>query len=483
MKKTKIIITITVLLLIAAFCFLFFKKRQYPPYNVLLITIDSLRPDHLGCYGYKRNTSPNIDRLAGEAALFTQAITQGPHTLASVPSFITSACNCMYYIDYETQTAYLNPRIKTLSSILKRSGYATALFTDHPTYFGRIKGIKDGIDTVSELTTNQPKELTRGILSWLRKERNKRFFLWAYYFGAHGPYSPSLPYHNDYLNDGLTKTGKKIPIQGGNDKNVFGVIPIHLAEDNITDVDYYIASYDGKIRIIDDQIGLLLDGIREMGLKQDTLIILMSDHGEGMGEHGYYFNHGFILYDEAIKVPLMMSNPEIIPDQKVFTGQVRLLDMVPTILDILGLKNDNFTEGESLLPCIRGMSCDAGSRYAFTNTKVIFSLRSQDWKLIYVDLDRGKKNQEFSAKLADYYKTPYELYDLKNDPMETNNLALRQPVAFRYLKDILDNFVFESNKRQIAAEKAVKRAYRNGLEGEFLDEKSRQAIKSLGYIQ
>ena len=152
------------------------KKNNQP--NVILITIDSLRPDHLGCYGYKRNTSPNIDRIAKEGVIFTQAIAQSSHTLASVPSFITSAyphTHFMGYISNVIHAVYLDPNTRPLSTILRDYDYRTVLFSDYADYLGKIKGIKESFDVNFETDLNSPEKLTVSALEWLTKNKNKSF--------------------------------------------------------------------------------------------------------------------------------------------------------------------------------------------------------------------------------------------------------------------------------------------------------------------
>lgn len=478
----KIILAVTLsILAVTIIAYSFLSRNKLRQTNVILITLDSLRPDHLGCYGYRRNTSPNIDRLAKAGVAFTQAVAQGFGTLISVPSFITSSYPYMHLTDIKKKCAYLNPSTLSLPEILKQNGYETALFNDHPTYFGRIYGIKDYFDTNVELETDNPKRLTQLVLRWMRKNQNKKFFLWLYYFGPHSPYNSSLPYSGIFYNDNLPRVGKNIPIANEDGKEVFGVIPKYIAEDNITDVDYYIAKYDGKIRIVDEQIGLLLEEMKKLHLDKKTIIILISDHGESLGEHNYYFSHGRTLYDELLRVPFIMSSPRIIPKNKRIDAQVGLIDMLPTALDLLGIDYRKFRniEGVSLRPYFQGLKL-RHKQYAFGGD-LIYYIRSQDWKLISNYWKGIKEIQNGTIKLGEYFQNADELYNLKNDPLEQHNLINKNNKEFEALKQNLNDYIMKARQKK----KEINQLRKN-MKGikipRPLDKETKDKLKSLGYM-
>ena len=460
----------------------YLQRIQQP--NVILITIDALRPDHLGCYGYKRNTSPNIDKLAKGGAIFTQTISQAPYTLASVASFISSSSPYKHlYLtnlrEHYLYNLYMNPAVSSLPGILNQVGYMTALFNDQP-MLNRCRGIREDFNTISEINQNNPKEITQLALRWLRKNQNKRFFLWLYYFGAHGAYKPSSPYSDIFFRDGLPKIDKHIPFAMEDMKDIFGVIPKGIAEDNITDVNYYISKYDGKIRVVDEQIGVILGELEKLSLDKKSLIILMSDHGEGLGEHNYYFLHGHTLYDELIRVPLIIKYPPLIHKNTIIDYQVRLIDMVPTIVDILNVNKKSRIKGMdgiSLRPYISGRK-DYVRQYAFSSIgDIFFSIRTEDWKLIFSDLKKINESPRLSHQYKDNYPDEYQLYNLKNDPGEARNIFDKEQEIFKNLKEKLDRYIFNTMQFNLPRE-----IYKNRA-SELLDEEGERTLKSLGYIQ
>ncbi len=462
----------------AAVFYFFYSSHKSRP-NVLIIHIDSLRPDHLGCYGYARNTSPHIDQMAGQGVVFSNAISQASHTLASNPSFITSNYPYRNIVDFKGHAAYINPEDISLPGVLKKYGYATALITDHPTYVGRILGLKPYFDSYGEIETNHPRDLTRSALAWLKVNKDKRFFLWLYYFGAHGPYDLSAPYGDIFFKDGLPKRHKQIPIAGDDGKQIFGVIPKHISESGITDVDHYVANYDGQIKNVDEQIGRILAGIKSLGLDQNTIIILTSDHGESMGEHNYYFRHGATLYDEMVKVPLIFMDPRHSLQKKRVGVQARLMDVVPTILDRLHINKPRSMKGSSLLPCISRGNCSVAP-LAFCGTGASFFVRTLDWKLIYIDRQRIKASPRLSQKFGDYHRNDYELYDLKRDPQELNNVAAKERKVFEGMKKVLQVYVRKTREYQ----KYLLKKYPLKNDGSYIspDNALKDKLRSLGYL-
>lgn len=446
------------------------------PLNVVFVTIDSLRPDHLGCYGYKRSTSPNIDSFAREGVVFRQAIAQGSATLASNPSFITGSEPLWHPVDLADKSAYISPATKTLPAVLKERGYTTALFTDHPTGIGRVFGFRKDLDVFTETETGRSHELTLEAIKWLRANRKKKFFLWLYYFGAHGAYIAPASYKDMFLSDGLGPVDKEIPIENGEAGPAFGVIPKYIAEDGIVSTAYYTAKYDAGIRYCDEQIGIFWKGIKKLGLDKNTLFVLVADHGESFGEHGYYFFHGMTLYDEIVKVPLIMKGPKGFPKGKMFETQVRLLDVVPTILDVLGIRKERSMDGVSLKRLILTGSEQGIPLFAFSRSgKMLFSLRTKDHKIIFIDREtQDEEGSVFWQRHKDYYKSDYEFYDLHSDPAESRNVMDEKPGEANALKRMLDHYVQEFKRRG--------RESKERLPGATLDQETRERLESLGYV-
>lgn len=459
----------------------FFNKSNTQ--NVVLITIDSLRPDHLGCYGYPRSTSPFIDKIAQEGVIFTNATAQSTGTLGSVPSFITSTYPDRHLIEPKEHSVYLNPDNETLAGILKKNGYKIAIFNDHPDRVGRIQGLIDKADYYFESETDNAAKLTQSAAVWLKKNKNKKVFVWLYYFGPHSPYTSNSSFKEAFMKDGFIKTVSNIPIEGNSKKEFFGVIPDFVAEDNITDVNYYIAKYDAKIREIDEEIGIFLKEMKNMGIGENSLIILNADHGEGMGEHEDYFRHAISLYDEVLKVPFIIKYPLVVPFKKTINCQVGLIDLVPTVLDILNIRIKKNTQGISLMDCILRGECNT-NRLIFSSMRMFYSVRSGDWKLIY--FNSQNKESESDALLQAgilHYSNKYELYNLRDDPGEINNLKNKEKRVFIKLKQELDKFAVKDERAHTRNMRRIKRHYLKKKNIEPLRQERINRLKALGYVQ
>ena len=440
--------------IIVIFYFLNYTNRDT---NIILITIDALRPDHLGCYGYKRNTSPNIDKLAREGVVFKEVISQAPWTPPSISSIITSTYPSTHgVVDFGQN---LNPGLKVLPSILKENFYCLALISGR----GRLAEfhfpeLERDFDFFYPFNQNyiQAEEVTENAVEWLRVNKKKRFFLWLYYLDPHTPYSPPFPYNELFINDEfISSNNKKVPIADeSNDLyDGYGVIPRITLQQDITDIGYYISQYDGEIRYVDDQIGRLLKELKELNLYDNTLIVIISDHGESLGEHNYYFVHGESLYDELLKVPLIFK-PKDITQKAYIDNQVQSIDVAPTILDFIEVRIPETFEGKSLLSLIQKGEHDC--QYAFSELEGQVSVRTKGWKLIY-----------------DYIDDRYELYNLKEDPNEFKNLIDTEEIQeISFLKKRLNDFIAE-------------RQFSNNLDTDIfsLSEETKIKLKSLGYLQ
>jgi arylsulfatase A-like enzyme len=445
-----------VILLSAYAVFTFCAERNRP--NVIFITLDSLRADHLNCYGYKRNTSPNIGALAERGILFKQAISQASWTCPSVSSIISSL-----YPNHEIRETgyYLSPQDDNLIGALKNKGYVTALFSNaEPVLSITLGGIKNVFDVFS-IRSTRADAIVKSANKWIDENYHKPFFLWVYLYDTHLPYNAPLGYFSEFLSDNLY-THLNVPITPDdglkNEHYSFGSLPRHVAEDGITDTSYYIAKYDGGIRFADEQIGLLLKALEDRGLKDNTLIVLFSDHGESLTEHKFFFNHSHFLYEDLIKVPLIIVFPGRMP-RMVIEKQVQLINIVPTVRAILKIKNNLNMEGKSLLPLIE-KKMDQLDAYVFSETAYRPSpmcIRTEDWKLIHNRRPRDKYPE-------------LELYNLKADPQELHNLA-----------DARLEIVASLTKRLKEWQQTAKTCS-FGLKQD-ISQHEKEKLKSLGYVE
>jgi len=516
MKKTKtklslIIVTIMILAIGLILCFQLKPKIMNRP-NIVLIILDCLRADHLGCYGYERDTSPNIDALAENGLIFSNAFSQGGYTVASIPSIFTSKFPLSHGV-FLNNGNKLDADEPTLAKILKNNGYATAGFTGGG-YTSHAYGFGLGFDLYKETDWGDMKEVNQLAFDWLETKQEKPFFLFLHSYSIHDPFSPPEPFSKLYaanyngqlknigldcflfeeINKGVLTLSKEDMeyIASIYSRPLFEKINKETLTINKEDMEYIISQYDGGIRYCDEHMGKLFKKIDSLGLASNTIIILTSDHGEDLMDHGT-ISHGDI-YDTGIHVPLIIKYPCLFPKNKKISPIVRSIDILPTILDALGLPIEPEMEGKSMLPLAFrkedkqeravfsfGVHSKLKYRIAMRPKKMRISLRIKDWKLISsYDITHNRlcnteetskelDNQAFTKKPEDIIFQD-ELYNLEKDPKELNNLALVNKKQLTILKKKLNNYI-KRLKLPIKKDRAI------------LDEKTRQQLKSLGYAQ
>jgi arylsulfatase A-like enzyme len=397
-----------------------------PRPNVILITIDALRSDHLGCYGYKRDTSPNIDELAKDGVIFTQAISQASVTAVSLASLLTSVYPARTGIISQVRDIMNDFTCPTIIEEFNRNKYRTAVFFPDDIAIGlpawAYRGAEHQVIHPQIHGKADDALLTRQLIDWVVQDSKRGFFTWIHYRGVHTPYLPPAPYNRLFVNDQFYNQGKKIPLLKDNTQ-VWGGIRPQANLNNIREVDYYVAQYDGALKYVDFCIGELLRMLKDRGFYENTVVIIGADHGEALGEHNLYFGHANTLYDELLRVPLIIKFPGKAFRGRRFTGQVRLVDIMPTILQYLKLKIPRYTDGISLMPILEGR-VGHGPVFSFSKTNIMNAVRSEEWKLISYDSSWGKD----------------ELYNLKIDPGELDNLALQETGIVKRFKEELVKF-------------------------------------------
>ena len=391
--------------------------------KILLIDIDTLRADHLGCYGYGINTSPNIDRLSQDGVVCLNAFAAGIPTTPSHTSIFTGLHSITHRIVAHGSDSIIDPDIPLLPEILRDNGYRTAavdnLYNVKP-WFAR--GYEYYINPKSKsLHHIRAEEITYEAINWLKAHYNEDFFLFLHYWDPHSPYLPPDRYKDIFYrgkdpfdpdNKSMEPARKQIPYP------FFKRWHYDLLG-NPTDADYIIAQYDGEIRYVDDSIGELLEYLRSLGIYEDTLIILTSDHGENMTEHNFFFDHQG-LYDNTIHIPLIIKIEDKFRGRKI-SPLVQNIDIMPTILELLDMEKDIKTDGQSLIPLINS-ECEYLYREIISTEctwRAGISIRTEGWKFIKT-IDQGL-----------YEKPSRELYNLKDDPDEEVSLADKE-------KDVLD---------------------------------------------
>ena len=392
------------------------RTKNFPRgQNVVLITADSVRPDHLGCFGYERGTSPEIDRLAKKSILFSSSYTPCPKSAQALASIVTGRSPALTGVRRLWDP--VRPAEVTLAEILIDKGYETAAFATLP-FPAERSGIEQGFELFRSEGISAPGSAVARAIGWMRERKKRPFFLWVHFPQATMPYDP--PGEDRIFGspgyDGVYKESFHYrPTRGC---RIFGHEPLEEA-----DRERAIDLYDGEIRSVDRQIGLLLRGLEKGDRIHNTLILLVGTHGESLGEHAYHYDHGEFLYDRSLHVPMLLSAANL-PAQ-VVTSQVRNMDLLPTVLDVLHMSIPQGVEGRSLMSAFErpgefldipliaesgvSLTPEQNRRRPETGMKgKLFGIRRDRWKLIY----------------APYRKDEgVELYDLESDPGEESDLS------------------------------------------------------------
>lgn len=392
--------------------------------SIILISLDALRKDHLGCYGYSRNTSPNIDRIAAGGILFQNAIIQSSWTLPSHASLLTSK----YPSFHGAITSYemLSSENITLAEILREKGYTTICFTEHG-WLSPNFGFDQGFDTYNIMVSNI-KNRVDTILRWLGRNRNRKFFIFFHTYAIHNYFHNKEEFIKPYAAELQKRLDKDINIDDlrrEKDKRVYQ--PLYK--------NYLKGIYDGAIKYTDEYLGELFDTFEASLGSKGYLLILTSDHGEEFGEHGH-FRHGGTLYDEMINVPLIIKMPHNGYGPKIINEQIQIIDIPPTIVDIIKEPIPEYFQGTPLLPVIKGGSRGEREQIAFSELNTqnihIVSLRTNEYKYIYnISSPRKIPSRE-------------ELYDLTKDRGETLNLKDLHPEKLRSLRELTKRFLLSS---------------------------------------
>ncbi|MEW5901846.1 MAG: sulfatase, partial [Acidobacteriota bacterium] len=455
--------------------------RRKSPRKVILISIDTLRPDHLGCYGYGRETSPNIDALARDSVLFERTYASSPWTLPSHVSLLTALHGLNHRVYWADER--MDPSLLTLAEILRQSHYFCEAFTGSgfvSPSFGFSRGFDSYRGHEGHNIHENSAELTAGaVLDWLEGNSDKSFFLFIHTYQTHSPYACPTPYSTTFLKAGARWTGVDLMDYLGGKGGIFK----RLAEDergNIIDL------YDGEILYLDEKlIKPLTEKLRELGIYDQTMIVLTSDHGEEFFEHGAWM-HGQSLYEESLRVPLIIKFPRSKHRGRRVRSAVRLVDIMPTILEEQGISPEKLNlDGRSLIPVVRGKEKEDREFLADTDWLVGRQEPESEDSSPLVRLpgsvalgEKGNKliiNHEMTEKEARFFPSPpprypaEELYNLEKDAGETRDLT--------------------SQKRELARRMALKirEMYAKGRKIRprriEVTEQLREQLRALGYIR
>ncbi len=383
--------------------------------KILLIFVDTLRYDHLGCYGYSRNTSPNIDEIAKKSALFQRAYPTDVPTQPSYTSTFTGQRGIVNRVISHAEHEWLDEESPWLPSIMEGESHATAAATTLPnmkSFF--TKGFNYSMNPVAgrKLLTQRvtADQINSAAIPWLDTHADEDFMLFVHYWDVH-EYKPGKEFdrifyqgdERDPENDSLEEAKKS------------GVWPflerkISTIGKGVTDAEYIRCQYDAAIRYVDDRISRLLEPLEERSLLDDTFLVITADHGESLGEHSIYFDHSGV-YEPTVHVPLLIRWPEVGTGN--YRSLVQSIDLSPTILDLAGIEIPSEIQGKSLIPLLEGR-LDSIRNTAYVNQgswQAKRAMITQRWKYMRC-IHHG------------FWPCPKEeLYDISKDGGEREDLS------------------------------------------------------------
>jgi arylsulfatase A-like enzyme/Tfp pilus assembly protein PilF len=400
--------------------------------NVLIFTLDTTRADHIGCYGYPLIKTPNIDGLAAEGIRFENATAQCPLTLPSHSSMFTGSYPFFHGVR-DNGGFYLEDDRVTLAEVLQKAGWATSAFIGAFVLDSRW-GVDQGFDYYYDnfdfakykkisldSVQREGGEVIQAFFDWFDKNAPPRFFSWIHLYDPHTPYEPPEPYKSEY--------------QG----REYGL-------------------YDGEIAYADHLVGRVLESLREKGVLEKTVVVIVGDHGESLGEH-HESSHGFFIYDATLSVPMIIRIPSDALRGKTVSSQVENIDLMPTLCEILGLPVPRDVQGRSLLPLIAGHE---SGRDVEAYSESYYPRYHYGWSEL-----KSLRNSRYK-----FIQAPRpELYDLSLDPREKNNIFSQESsLAEKFARNLqrLENRL----SRKEVADKGPQQ----------LDDDSREKLMALGYI-
>jgi arylsulfatase A-like enzyme len=433
--------------------------------NVILVTIDTLRADHLGIYGYQRKTSPHIDALGRQGTVFDAAYTFWPKTRGSFVMIHTGRRPSQNgYSRRHPVLLGLNP---TIASVLGKAGYLTTAVVDNPNVaaqYGYAEGFQRYRETWEEaaLATemDRARAITDDAVGFIASAPSERpFFLWLHYVNPHAPYTPPAPYDTAFL-DAESRSGPALPVV----KDFHGGIPRQWAVAGHARRAYYVAQYDGEIAAVDHEVGRVIAALQASPVASRTVVVLTADHGESLGEHGYYFDHGEDLFDPCLRIPLVIVAPDA-PSGRRVPSLASTLDLMPTILDAAKVSYPPDLAGSSLLPAVSGAGRIGRVRLEAQNERDLVASFDNRFKTVRTPVADGAR---------------FALYDREEDPGETRDVGGALPDALRIGRREVELFL-EKADREWARTRPLVQGRPEG-EGKMTAEAC-EKMKALGYVQ
>ncbi len=396
-------------------------RGELRPLNLILVTIDTLRADHLGCYGYGAVKTPNLDAIAARGALFENAVAPTPLTPPSHASMFTGQYPNVHGVR-NTGGFVLQSSSITLAEVLRDRGWDTAAFVG-AAVLKKMIGLDQGFavydDEMPKPSAADQREyperpagaVVDRALAWIEKQSGRPYFVWVHVFDPHIPYEPPAPFDEQYRSN----------------------------------------PYDGEIAYTDRELGRLFQAIEKKSRAGDTIVAVLADHGESLSDHGEY-THGIFLYDSTLHVPFLLAGPGVPAGVRV-KQQVRVIDLLPTVLELMGGAPPQESQGVSLVPALEGS--EVASDFSYHET--LFPKMNMGWAEL-----RAMRTSRWK-----YIHAPRkELYDLVADPGEASNVLERYPEEAARLEERL-----ASTAKELET-----------VQARMGDEKSIEQLRSLGYL-
>jgi len=420
--------------------------------NVLLLTVDTLRADHLHAYGYARPTSPNLDRLASRGLLFKEAQTVQSATWPALTSLNTSLYPGTHGVVWNGHDP--PEGLVTLAELLQASGYSTSAFLANMKR-ARHPGFSLLVTPHEPDQAGDDRGATEAAIAELRLERDRPFFLWLHLISPHASYDPPPPWDTAFTPKGASDVG------GAIDELVrIREKEIPLSEE---DVGHVVGLYDGEVGFTDELVGRVLSELRDLGLEEKTLVVFTSDHGEDLFEHNRYFFHSPSMYGSSLRVPLVLALPGALPEGETTDHPASLLDVAPTVLGLLDLKAPSIFQGLNLLPGKRVPPKPVRDRLFSETNGAIFGVSAGGWRLIL-----NPRGTNPGAPGGPYPIAPVELYDLGRDPGERRNVAAARPDIVSALSGEIEGWKARFRRLELAPQ--------------TIDPATLEELRALGYV-
>ena len=461
-----------------------------PPQGVLVIMIDTLRRDHLPMYGYERDNAPHLTQLANEGTLFEDAISQGSWTKVAATSLLTGLYGTTHGL--ADMSDRLPASVTTLAESFRDAGYTTFATSSVP-FSGKLSNLHQGVDLMYErgsiegdfFAAKTARPFTDLFLDWLEQVHDVPFFAFLHVFDPHSPFEPNEPWNAHWMDSGVMAEHRE------HMKLVSEVIESDFMKDQAlpdqaemdasgVDQATYIERekiwYDASIRAMDEEIGRILERLKELGLSERTLIAVVSDHGEEFLEHGRHF-HGYTAYGEMLNVPLFLWQPGVVPAGLRIAETVETISLMPTLLGLSRVPTPAEVQGQDLLPLMAATNAPEGlgweERPAFSERRIAPDAFGDDqrpttsltvvappWKLIW-NTERPDDVHE------------YEPYNHETDPLNQTDVAADNPDVVERLAQHLTAWRERAEAARVSVEASM----------EELDEQEIEHLRAMGYAE